>query len=76
VERVQVLHRELSLKGGDHALEEGRTRRCEHNVVDVEQEFGVVAALKDKQGCVRLGLDEAKRNQVGGKATIRPATPA
>jgi hypothetical protein len=55
VNRPQVLHREL----------------CEHNVVDVEQKVdGVVAALIDEQGRVRLGLDEADEGQVRGKATV------
>jgi hypothetical protein len=39
-------------------LEEGRTGYREHDVVDIEQEVdSVVVAPKNKQGCVRIGLD-------------------
>jgi hypothetical protein len=39
--------------GWDHALEEGNTRRREHDVVDVEKEVdGVIATPKDEQGRV------------------------
>jgi hypothetical protein len=37
VERTQVLHRELTLKGDDHALEEGNTGHHELDVVDIEE---------------------------------------
>jgi hypothetical protein len=57
--------------GWDHALEEGNTRRREHDVVDVEKEVdGVIATPKDEQGRVWLGLDEAEGGQVGGEATV------
>jgi hypothetical protein len=42
VERAQV-HRELALKDGDCALQEGGIGRCEHDVVDIEEVGGVVA---------------------------------
>lgn len=52
MERTQVLHRELTLKCDDRALEEGGTRHREHDVVDVEEVDGVIAALMDGLGRV------------------------
>jgi hypothetical protein len=50
VERPQVLHRKLMLKGDDHALKEGNTRQREHHVIDVEQEVdGIITVLMDEQ---------------------------
>jgi hypothetical protein len=51
-------------------MEEGSTGRRKHNVVDVEELDGVVVPPLDEHGCVRLGLDEFERDQVGVKATI------
>jgi hypothetical protein len=64
VKRAQVLHPELALKSSGRALEEGGTRRREHDVVDVEEVDGVVVMPVDELGCVRVGLDEAKRDQM------------
>jgi hypothetical protein len=69
VKSAQV-HRELALRGSNHALLEGDTGRCEHDTVDVEEVDDVNATSKDDQGCVRLGLDEAEGDQVGGKVTV------
>jgi hypothetical protein len=70
VERAQVLHHKLALQGSDRELEENGTGCREHNVVDVEEVEDVAAASKDEQGLVRLSLDEAKRNQWEGEATV------
>jgi hypothetical protein len=70
MERAKVLHRKLALKGGDRTLKEGDTRHREHDVVDVDEVDGVATALKDEQRHVRLGLDEAEGDQVGGEVTI------
>jgi hypothetical protein len=51
-------------------LEGYDTRRHKHNVVDVEEVDEVIDMPKDEHGLVRLGLDEAKGDQVGGEATI------
>jgi hypothetical protein len=61
VEGPQVLPRELALKSGDRALNKSGNRRRKP---------------MDEQGRVRLGLDEAEGDQVGGEATTRPAAPA
>jgi hypothetical protein len=45
VERAQVLLCELALKGNDHALKQGTTRRREHDVVDVEEEVDDVIVM-------------------------------
>ena len=80
VERTQVIHRELALKGGDRVLEEGGTGRHEYNVVEVEEVVdGLIAMPMDERGHVRLGLDEARGDQVGGEATAsnpKPLAPA
>jgi hypothetical protein len=70
VERTQVLHRELTMKGNNHVLEKGNTRCRQHDVVDVEEVDSVIVVSMDEQGCVRLGLDETKGDQAGGEATI------
>jgi hypothetical protein len=70
VERVEVLHCELALQGGDCALEEGDTGRHEHNFVDAAEVDAVVAVPKDEQGGLRLGLNEAEGDQIGGEATV------
>jgi hypothetical protein len=71
VERTQVLHHEFKLKGGDRVLEEDDIRWHEHDVVNVEEEvYDVVVVLMDEHGCVRLSLDKAKGDQVGGEATV------
>lgn len=62
MEKVKVLHRELALQGS--------TGRREHDIIEVEEVHGVVATLKDEQGRVLLGLDEAEVDQVGDKATV------
>jgi hypothetical protein len=62
MERPQVIYRKLALKGGYRALEEGSTGPREHNVVDVEEVYGVVAILMDEQGRVRLSLNKAKED--------------
>jgi hypothetical protein len=55
VERPEVLHRELPLKGDDRALKKIGTGRREHDIVDVEQEvYGVFDVPVDEQGHVRL----------------------
>jgi hypothetical protein len=38
VEKAQVIHRELTLQGGDRVLEKGGIGRHEHDVVGVEQD--------------------------------------
>jgi hypothetical protein len=70
MERPQVLHRKLPLEGDDGALQEVGGRGGEDNVVDVEEVDEVLASSVDKEGCVRLGLDEADGGQVGGEAAI------
>jgi hypothetical protein len=83
VERTQVLHHEFTLKGGDRVLEEDDIRWHEHDVVNVEDRwhehdvvnveeevYDVVVVLMDEHGCVRLSLDKAKGDQVGGEATV------
>jgi hypothetical protein len=82
VERPFVLHRECALKSGERVLKKSGIGHCEHDVVNIEQGVddvvvgveqmvdGVIAMPMDEQGCVRLGLDEAERGQVGGKVTI------
>jgi hypothetical protein len=70
VERAQVLHCELALQSDGSALEENDSGCREHDVIDVEDVVGVVVVPKDEQGCVRLGLDEAKGDGVDGEATV------
>jgi hypothetical protein len=53
MERPQVLHHELLLKGGDDATQESRGGGGEHNIVDVEEEVhSVRVATKEEQGRV------------------------
>lgn len=70
VERAQVLHYDLALKGGDRALKECSIGRREHNVVDTEKVGGVIILSMVEQGHVRLGLEEAKGDQVGDEANV------
>jgi hypothetical protein len=70
VERAYVFHRELVLKDHDRALVEGGAGCREHNVVNVEEVDGVVVVPMNEQGCVRLSLDKAEGDQVGGEATV------
>jgi hypothetical protein len=46
VKRAQILHRELTLQGGNRALEENGSGRHEHDVVNVEEVDGVVTMPK------------------------------
>jgi hypothetical protein len=40
------------------------------NAVGVEEVNGVIAASMDEKGHVRLGLDKAERDQVGGEVIV------
>ena len=51
-------------------MKEYDTGGWEHNVVDVEKVDGVVAAPKDKHGHVRVGLDEAEGDKLGGEGIV------
>jgi hypothetical protein len=49
VERVEVLHRKLALKGGDRALKESGTGHSKHDVIDIDEEVdGVVVVPMDE----------------------------
>jgi hypothetical protein len=78
VEKSQVLHRELALRSDNRALKKGITRRCDHDVIDVEQEVdGVVAMPIDEQGRVRLCLDEIEGRPSRRRSDCtKPSAPA
>jgi hypothetical protein len=67
VKRAEVLHGKFLIEGKYGVLQEHYARYNEHNIINIKQQvYHIGAAVRDEQGGVELGL-----NQAGAPASAR-----
>ena len=71
VELTKTLTSKLLLQRGDDALKQLLTRGGEHNIINIEQQVGIlIPTAVDEQRSVSLGLSESQSQQERGEPRV------